>query len=163
MVWKCQNPGCGFENDDSEDFCVKCQLKKGSGVELEQPIVPSVQPSSGPIADAGQQMQPISVVKVPEAQLQLVKSSFSLANEFSVTNGKDIGRAIDNDIVLPDTYVSRKHAKISFENGVYVIEDLNSTNGTFLNGDDIKGKGKLPLKDDDEIRFGTTIFKFKQV
>jgi len=160
MVWKCQNPGCGFENEDGEDYCIKCGLKKGAGV--EQPGIPSVQPSPEPVIAPAPEIQPAPVIQAPEARLQMVKSSFSLANEFSVTNGKSLGRAIDNDIVLPDTYVSRKHAKISFENGVYVIEDLSSTNGTFLNGDNIQGKGKQPLKDEDELRVGTTVFKFKQ-
>ena len=124
--------------------------------------MPPSQPPPESVTAPAQEIQPAPVIQAPEAQLQLVKSSFSLANEFSVTNGKSLGRAIDNDVVLPDTYVSRKHAKISFENGLYVIEDLGSTNGTFLNGDNIQGKGKQPLKDGDEIRLGTTVFKFKQ-
>jgi hypothetical protein len=162
MVWKCQNPACGYENEDSEDYCIKCGLKKGSGVMPSAPA-PSPQPSQGPLAESVQELQPVQEIQAPEAKLVLVKSSVPLTNEFSVTNGKSIGRAIENDIVLPDAYVSRKHAKISFENGVYVIEDLNSTNGTFVNGNDVKGKGKQPLKDGDELRFGTTVFKFRQL
>lgn len=163
MVWKCQNPACGFENEDGEDYCIKCGLKKGSGVVPSAPAPPP-QPAPEPSAElAAQELQPAPIVQAPEAKLELVKSSVPLSNEFSITNGKTLGRAIENDIVLPDMYVSRKHAKISFENGVYVIEDLNSTNGTFLNGDDIKGKGKQPLKDGDELRFGATVFKFKQL
>jgi pSer/pThr/pTyr-binding forkhead associated (FHA) protein len=160
MVWKCQNPDCGYENEESEDYCIKCGLKKGSSPAIGQTTAP--EPSQEPAAPQPPEAQPILAVKAPEAQLQLMKSSSPIANEFSVTNGKSIGRTMDNDIVLPDSYVSRKHAKISFENDAYFIEDTGSTNGTYLNGNDIRGKGKQPLKDGDEIQLGTTAFKFKQ-
>lgn len=44
-----------------------------------------------------------------------------------------IGRKLDNDLVIQDILVSRKHAEIRFENGKYAIYDLNSTGGTYLN------------------------------
>src|SRR5262245_63654194 len=55
---------------------------------------------------------------------------------FGVTGGR-IGRAQDNDWVLPDPdrYVSSHHAKVSFRTGSWVLEDV-STNGTFINGSD---------------------------
>jgi Ca-activated chloride channel family protein len=45
-----------------------------------------------------------------------------------------LGRQVDNDVVLKDAHVSRHHARIVFEDGQYWIEDLNSANGTVLNG-----------------------------
>ncbi|MDR0844647.1 MAG: FHA domain-containing protein [Tannerella sp.] len=49
-----------------------------------------------------------------------------------------IGKAEDNDFVVDDAYVSRYHAKlIRDENGTLFLEDANSTNGTFVNGDRI--------------------------
>jgi pSer/pThr/pTyr-binding forkhead associated (FHA) protein len=165
MVWKCQNPECDYENDESEDFCIKCGLKKGSGA----PIAPSPaistppEPQQTPAPAQPLESQPQAPApNAPEASLELVKSSSPIANEFSVTNGKSLGRTMENEIALPDSYISRKHAKISFENGTYSIEDLGSTNGTFLNGNDIRGKGKQPLKHGDEIQLGTTAFRFKQ-
>lgn len=47
-----------------------------------------------------------------------------------VTN---IGRSLDNDIVIQDAHVSRNHAQIRYENDQYILYDLNSTGGTFLN------------------------------
>jgi pSer/pThr/pTyr-binding forkhead associated (FHA) protein len=44
-----------------------------------------------------------------------------------------IGRQLDNDIVLHEEYVSRAHAEIRFEDGRYVLYDLQSTGGTFVN------------------------------
>lgn len=47
-----------------------------------------------------------------------------------VTN---IGRSLDNDIVIQDAHVSRNHAQIRYENDQYILYDMNSTGGTFLN------------------------------
>jgi hypothetical protein len=54
---------------------------------------------------------------------------------FPLTEGViTLGRESYNDIVLIDPEASRKHAQISFQAGRYVVEDLGSTNGTFVNG-----------------------------
>src|SRR5580704_15443341 len=47
------------------------------------------------------------------------------------------GRNADNNLVLRDNRVSRNHARIFFENGHYVVEDLNSRHGTWVNGERI--------------------------
>jgi pSer/pThr/pTyr-binding forkhead associated (FHA) protein len=158
MVWKCQNPDCNAENDDKEEFCINCGLKKGSGQQVQQEQQTPV-PAPAPITPPPDVTA--SPAGAPEAQLQLVKSSISIASEFSVTNGKTLGRTMENDIIVPDSYVSRKHAKITYEGGGYLIEDVGSTNGTLLNGNEIKGLGKQALKDGDQIQLGTTLFKFK--
>ena len=51
-----------------------------------------------------------------------------------------IGRGDDADISLPDLAASRRHARISYTDGQYWIEDLNSRNGTFINADSRNGK-----------------------
>ncbi len=54
---------------------------------------------------------------------------------FPLTEGVlTIGREAYNDVVLIDPEASRKHAQISFQAGRYVVEDLGSTNGTYVNG-----------------------------
>ena len=50
-----------------------------------------------------------------------------------------IGRDIAADIVLSDPEISRKHARLIFQAGGYVLEDLGSTNGTFVNGQRLMG------------------------
>ncbi|MEO0136417.1 MAG: GGDEF domain-containing protein [candidate division WOR-3 bacterium] len=68
-----------------------------------------------------------------------------------------IGRANDCDFIIDGKEVSRKHARIYYEDGKFKIEDLNSTNGTFVNGKEIT---KAELKHGDEINIGnfTIIF-----
>jgi pSer/pThr/pTyr-binding forkhead associated (FHA) protein len=63
-----------------------------------------------------------------------------------------IGRLGDNDVQLEEGSVSSRHAEITVENGRVVLRDLGSTNGTFLNGQQVTAEHLL--KDGDEIYFG---------
>jgi hypothetical protein len=78
--------------------------------------------------------------------------------EFPMTPNKEIvvGRSSDLDMVLVEEMVSRKHARIAYENEAVVIEDLGSTNGTFVNGEKIK---RVQLKEGDRVLIGTSILK----
>jgi hypothetical protein len=68
---------------------------------------------------------------------------------------------IDLDQDDPEAKVSRRHAKIQFLNNQYLIEDLGSTNGTFVNrGPRLAPGAKQPLKNGDEIIVGKTFLKF---
>jgi len=67
-----------------------------------------------------------------------------------------IGRSSDLDMVLVEDMVSRKHAKITTDAHVVTIQDLGSTNGTFVNGEKVR---KADLKDGDRILIGTSIIK----
>ncbi len=64
----------------------------------------------------------------------------------------NIGRADYNDLVLPDESVSTTHAKLQRREGVWVLVDLDSTNGTFVDGDQVKGE--TPLAPGATVRFG---------
>ena len=67
-----------------------------------------------------------------------------------------IGRSSELDMVLVEDMVSRKHAKIIHAAGKLTIEDLGSTNGTFVNGEKVK---QSRLKEGDRILIGTSILK----
>ena len=60
-----------------------------------------------------------------------------------------------------DTEISRRHARFRRENGSFVVEDLGSTNGTFVNGHQVTGP--TVLKPGDEIKLGRTLVKFDGV
>ncbi len=66
-----------------------------------------------------------------------------------------IGRGSDCHIMLPERQVSRYHIKILHENGRYVLQDLDSKNGTYLNGTQVKGKAVL--QDGDEIQIALCV------
>jgi len=68
-----------------------------------------------------------------------------------------IGRKETNTIVLDDQFVSGNHALIKIKNNIVVIEDLESTNGTFINGKKIYTNSSL--KADDKIKIGNATFK----
>jgi hypothetical protein len=69
---------------------------------------------------------------------------------------------VDLDSDDPEAKVSRRHARISLRDGQYVIEDLGSTNGTFVNrGHRLTPGDRQPLKDGDEIIVGKTFLRFR--
>jgi pSer/pThr/pTyr-binding forkhead associated (FHA) protein len=71
----------------------------------------------------------------------------------------NIGRADYNDVVLPDESVSTTHAKLQRREGVWILVDLDSTNGTFVDGDQIKGEA--PLAPGVTVRFGEISLVFE--
>jgi predicted component of type VI protein secretion system len=66
-----------------------------------------------------------------------------------------IGRDSTNEIVINDAEVSRRHARLTFQGGKYVLEDLGSTNGTFVNGQRLAGP--RVLKAGEVVSFGEQI------
>jgi predicted component of type VI protein secretion system len=78
--------------------------------------------------------------------------------EVEATIGAVLGRE-GTDIVVPDPEVSRRHAAVREHGGGVAIEDLGSTNGTFVN--DRKVEGVQPLSDGDELRLGNTVFRVR--
>jgi len=71
----------------------------------------------------------------------------------------NIGRADYNDVVLPDASVSTSHAKLQRREGVWLLIDLDSTNGTFV--DDEPVKGETPLAPGASVRFGDVPLVFE--
>ncbi len=69
-----------------------------------------------------------------------------------------IGRAIENDIVITSKRVSREHAHVRREGWRVLLEDLGSTNGTFLNGERLLVPA--PLQDGDQVKIGDVLFIF---
>jgi pSer/pThr/pTyr-binding forkhead associated (FHA) protein len=66
-----------------------------------------------------------------------------------------IGRGSDCNIVLPERQVSRHHVRITQENSRYILHDLNSKNGTHLNGVQVQEKARL--QDGDEIQIALAV------
>jgi pSer/pThr/pTyr-binding forkhead associated (FHA) protein len=70
-----------------------------------------------------------------------------------------VGRDGENDVVLESKSVSRFHCRITSSNGSRWIEDLNSANGTRVNGDEVRDS--VPLRDRDVIRIGEWTLEYR--
>ena len=108
--------------------------------------------------------------KVVHATL-IIERNDSVGTEFQITSDESlIGRwdadngifpDVDLDKYDPEAKISRRHARILHKNGQYSIEDLGSTNGTYVN----RGRRLIPgsaqtLKNEDEIIVGKTFLRF---
>jgi len=71
-----------------------------------------------------------------------------------------IGRHQSNDVVVNDTKVSRQHAVIRYENGQFILYDLQSTNGVGVNG--VMTHNPVPLKNNDLVTVGSHEFIFQR-
>src|SRR5258708_37491105 len=72
-----------------------------------------------------------------------------------------IGRVQGNDIILPKGNVSKRHSRIVLKDGKFIIVDLNSNNGTYVNGRKITSP--LVLKDADKIYIGDFILSIEEL
>jgi hypothetical protein len=70
-----------------------------------------------------------------------------------------IGRANDSTLVLEDDYASTRHARISLQDGLWVVEDLGSTNGTYLG--QRKLDGPVPMELGVPLRIGQTVIELR--
>lgn len=141
--------------------------------------IPPLEQSSGPPSDGDESKNDTSEnvdrfkPKGVHANLviergQAIGTEFPLSAEESNIGRWDADNGVFPDIDLdahdPEAKVSRKHARILFQNGLYTVEDLGSTNGTFVN----RGRRLIPgnphlLKDGDEIIVGKTFLRFQVV
>jgi len=88
----------------------------------------------------------------------VVINGVDLGKKFSLVQASTmIGRSSKVDIQIDEDSISRNHALIEKRDGEYVIRDLESTNGTYVNDRPIRTH---QLRDGDQIKFGSTIFKF---
>lgn len=84
---------------------------------------------------------------------------FKVYESYGIRDEVTIGRNRKSDIYINDPFMSKDHARIYLEEGHYYLEDLKSTNGTLLNGKEIKGK-TIKLNENDKITFGQVSFLF---
>lgn len=83
---------------------------------------------------------------------------FNVQENYAIGNRATIGRDDSNTIVIKDRFMSKRHVQIIKDENLYFLEDLNSANGTFLNGKEINDA--IQLKDKDIINIGQVEFLF---
>ena len=79
---------------------------------------------------------------------------------YDLSQGALLGRGEQADIVLEDSFASSRHARLVPHGDVIVLEDLGSTNGTYLNDEPLRGP--QPLHPGDRIRIGDSDFTFER-
>ena len=160
-------PSCGATNPAGEAFCSNCGVSLlGAPVPVEatvpaQPLA-QPQPIQAPVVEPAQHngLQARLIVEADNQEFDLSgKDNISIGREDAVSN-------MYPDVDLTphggeEGGVSRLHARIFVENGQYMLEDENSTNFTFLNRQRLAGKTPQPLNDNDEIRLGRVLLRFK--
>jgi hypothetical protein len=95
--------------------------------------------------------------EIMAAQFQLIMRTGPTPGAAYTLEGDQmtIGRDSTNEITINDAEISRRHARLTFQGGKYVLEDLGSTNGTFVNGQRLAGP--RVLKAGEVVSFGEQI------
>ena len=78
---------------------------------------------------------------------------------FDLIGGLSVGRSKDADVRIEDRYASGIHARVFSREGRFYVEDMNSTNGTLLNGATLHGEAELI--DGDTVEIGDTTFRLE--
>lgn len=122
------------------------------------PPAPTPEPGSsrerptGPVFELSQNIKPkLIVTRSPSLPADL---------EFALEAGMTVGRSRSSGIPVSDSFASHMHARVFPHGHFYFIEDLGSTNGTFVNGRRIDGQTQLKVHD--EIRLGETVFRYEE-
>lgn len=99
------------------------------------------------------------VKKVPR-HAAIVEGTSTSGKNFDLGQELTIGRADKCHVVLDDTYVSQVHARIFSRGDSYFIEDLGSTNGTYLNRKRVGGATELQRGD--RVKIGKTVLEMRK-
>jgi hypothetical protein len=110
-------------------------------------------------AAAAQAAAPMKRKGKAPASIAILDQKGKRARAFKLTGPIQIGRADACHLRLPDTYVSQFHARIYPQDGSWFVEDLGSTNGTFLNQRKVTSPSEV--RAGDRVRIGTTTLELK--
>lgn len=89
--------------------------------------------------------------------LRLVEPAAQRGRTFALADEVTVGRAAGCTITLDDTFVSQIHARVFARNGQWFVEDLGSTNGTYLNRS--KVSGPMAINGGDRFQVGNTVME----
>ena len=111
-----------------------------------------------PDGKAPRGVKPVKVKGLPH--LRVVEPAELAGRSFALSDELTVGRAAGCQITLDDTYVSQLHARLFRREGEFYVEDLGSTNGTYLNRR--KVTGPMVFRRGDRIQVGKTIMELSR-
>jgi pSer/pThr/pTyr-binding forkhead associated (FHA) protein len=122
---------------------------RGLNVDRSAPALPISSGPPAPTGGASSQPNPITVMVHADGTAK-PRSMYLATNTV-------VGRGTECDLRLDDTFVSQEHARIFAKDGSWYVEDLGSTNGTFVNEQRLAAPAMLTSGD--RIRVGTTVLE----
>jgi Inner membrane component of T3SS, cytoplasmic domain len=164
----------GHQMEDSWQICPYCQKTGFQGSAAAEAAKTRLETAPPPIPGAGAGVAPASAPaggrktvllsemrKAPVVGWFVAMSGEQKGEDFRVRDGQNaLGSAPDCDIVIRDVTVSGRHASIRHKDQKFILTDLDSTNGTFLN-EGAESVAREDLKDNDTVRVGDVVLKFK--
>jgi hypothetical protein len=121
-------------------------------------VVAELAPGTDPAASS--QTQVIQAAPAAQARARLLLAAGGARQEIPLDSTLlTIGRGLNNDIILEDSRVSRHHAQIRYRSKRFWINDLGSTNGTFVNGEAVEERA---LRNGDVISLGGLELTFQE-
>lgn len=154
-------PSCGAENPETEQYCVDCGANLGTAAAAPEPATSYPVSTGTPVAAA----EAPAATKVARLLQVSTNKEIPLDRELTTMGRRSPADQIEPDIDLtdddPDSYVSRRHAKITRNDSEYIFEDVGSSNGSFINNVRAQPGVQQALKDSDKLRLGKTEFVFK--
>jgi len=136
-------PVCFHESEPVAGRCPSCSAPRARTPKAREEAIP---------------LRP-SAPHTPTGPRLILKGPGSEVTEYPLGQSSVLGRSTTASVRLADREVSRKHSQIDREGDDYVLRDLGSSNGTFLNGKRILGAAKL--SDGDEVLIGTSKMEFR--
>ncbi len=120
MPWRC--PVCGTENPDDVNTCKICGAYKPTAATV------SVSESRPGVLTHYKSI----TIEILDSSVKSLVGSTKTMDLAAIGNIVTIGRALDNHFVIPDPSVSRRHLRVVVSSEGLILEDLGSTNGTYL-------------------------------
>jgi hypothetical protein len=132
--------------------------------ELKAPV-PTAAPAAAPVSNragrkaaraSGAPARPARGRGAPKA-LRVVEPAAQKGRSFPLGDEITVGRAAGCSVTLDDTYVSQIHSRVFTRDGKIFVEDLGSTNGTYLNR--AKVQGPMVMQRGDRLQVGSTVME----
>jgi pSer/pThr/pTyr-binding forkhead associated (FHA) protein len=129
--------------------------------EIKTPVPASTPTRTAPAPKAPrrERKQAKQAAKVAAAQLVVVEPAEHRGRSYPVGQEATLGRAAGCQITVDDSFVSQLHARVFARDGRFLVEDLGSTNGTYLNRQ--KVAGPMVVTRGDRVQVGNTVLELR--